>query len=477
MQRVKVYSVLVLALVPAVAAAQSTMASAAKELERAGFGFYDLSVFGGYTNSSTPSVNSSGTLIPDYSFHSVMTGVSASLGWRARKSESLHLNIRYTPSYYYQDSSTGFHASNFRPSQSLNLSWGKTLATRWNLGASLSATAGDYNQLLLLSNPEQVLTGVPGTAGELAGAVLVGNGGNGNLNAAATDASALIAGQQQLLYGNTFFSASAGVTVGYLMNPRTSFSVGVSASRMEHLPDSSGAQVNYILQQSTSIGVSIGANHQLTPRTSINANISYNRSLSSLYTVPSASIMVGAGRTFTEHFFGHGAVGAGYLLPSSQGITSTGLQRTQWQASAGLGYRLLRQSFVGSVSRTVADAFGVGGTAMLQASAGWTFHPLTSSWALTAGAGRVELQGTQVARTGYRVSVGVNRRFRERAFVSLSYGYGYGSGQYLLAPGTYSSNSYHNTGQSVRLSIGWRPYLGAPDIRPPLPGGTPPAIP
>jgi hypothetical protein len=474
MKRATLSGVILLTLLLSRVEGQSTMASMAKELDRAGFGFYDVSVFGGYTNSTTPSLTSVGTILPDHNFYSVMTGVSAGFGWRARKSDTLHFSIRYTPSYYYQDSSTGFHASRFRPNQNLNLSWGKSLSPRWTINMSLSASGGDYNQLLLLSDPSQILTGVPGTSGEFAGAILNGNGGNTDLNAAASGANAIIAGQQQQLYGNTFFSAAAGVGASYQLSPRAGFSFGVTGSRMQHLPDSSGAQVAYVLQQSTSLGASFGANYLLTPRTNIYGSVSYARALSSLYTTPSVNLMIGVGHTVTEHFFVQGAAGVGYIIPAGQasaaGIPTPTFQRTQWQGMAGLGYRLLRHSFYGNVERVVADSFGLGGTSNVHASGGWTFHPLSSPWSITAGGARQVINNTGIGRDGYRVMAGVNRRIGERAFMNLSYGFGEGYSNYLYAGGAVVNWPFRNTGHSVRLSLGWRPYLGAPDTRRTLPG-------
>jgi hypothetical protein len=473
MKRAILPGVIFLALLLPRVEGQSTMASMAKELDRAGFGFYDMSVFGGYTNSTTPTYDSTGGIV-DHGFHSVMTGVSASLGWRARKSEKLHFWIRYAPSYYYQDSSTGFHASRFRGNQNLNLSWGTALSPKWSINTSLSATGGDYNQLLLLSDPYQILTGVPGTATAFTGAILNGNGGDPNLNAAATDPNAIIAGQQQQLYGNTYFSAAVGVSVGYQLNPRLGFSFSATGSRMQHLSDPSGAQVAYALQQSTSIGASVGAHYLLTPRTNISGSVNYNRALSSLYTTPSVNLMIGVGHTLTEHLIVHAAAGVGYIIPAAQtsvtGVPTAAFQRTQWQGSAGLGYRLLRHSFAGNVERDVADSFGLGGTSTVRASGGWTFHPLSSPWGFTAGGARVLIHNVGIGRDGYRVMAGVNRRIGERGFASLSYGFGQGHSDYLFAGGALVASPFRNTGHSVRLSLGWRPYLGAPDVRTPLPG-------
>jgi hypothetical protein len=437
-----------------------------QELDRAGFGIYDISVFGGYTASRTPTFNSTGALISDYGFHSILSGVSGSIGWRSRKSDTWHLVIRYTPSYYYQTSSTGFHASKFAPNQNLNLNWSQPFATKWTIGVSLSVAESQYNQLLLLSDPSQILAGSPGTAGELAAAVLIGAGTNANLNATATGANAIIAGQQNLLYGNRIFTGTGQVHLNYQVNPRLNLSANLGVSRMQHLDDNSNP-TPYLLTQSTYFNGSLGLGYLLSERTNVFASIGYSRGLSSLADIPSANMNFGVGRSVTDHLFVRGSVGLGYILPAGQG---TSFQRTNWQASAGAGYRVLRQSFIGSVSRTVADNFGLGAQASLVASAGWNWHPVSGRYGLTAGGAEQRLDQTPFGRQGYRVMGGIYTMLKDRIVMNLSYGYGSGTSSLLTA-----SNSptvpYHSVSHSIRLTLSWSPYFGKPDPDNPFPGG------
>ena len=453
------------------ALAQNFMQNTAKELDRAGFGFYGVSVFGGYTDTRTPAIDASGNFVPNYDFHSIVTGVSAALGWRSRQSDTWHFVIHYNPSYYYQTSSTGFSRSGFQPGQNLNLSWGKTLGSKWSVGASVDVSASDYNQLLLLSDPNQILAGYPGTPGALAGAVLTGNGASSNLNAVAGGANAIIAGQQNLLYGNYILTASGGASLGYKVSERLRLGASFGVSRMQHLDDNNGPQTPHLLNQSTSFSSGLSMDYLLSPRTNLFASVGYSRALSSLYTTPSVGFAFGAGRTLTEHIFAHASVGMGYILPSAQGSPS--IQRTNWQASAGLGYRLYRQSFVGSVSRSVSDNFGLGASSNFAASLGWNWHPPGTDWGISAGGAEQRLNNTPYGRQGYRVMVGVNRALSARVTMSLSYGYGNGSSVLLTSANTLTS-PYSTSGHSVRLNIGWSPYLGSPDPVTNFPGQTNP---
>ena len=73
-----------LLLAPTALAQLATLSEITDELSRAGFGIYGMSVFGTYSDTRTPTINSAGQLIPDYSYHTYATGVSTySAGGRA----------------------------------------------------------------------------------------------------------------------------------------------------------------------------------------------------------------------------------------------------------------------------------------------------------------------------------------------------------------------------------------------------------
>lgn len=433
---------------PARAQVMSTMVA---EAERAGFGFYDVSVFGTYSNARTPLIGPTGSLISDYSFHNYSTGVSAAVGWRSPSSKKWHLNLIFTPAYFYTISSTGFSRSRFFPRQNLNLTWGLPLSARWNLNTSLTATGGEYNQILLLSNPDQALAGTPGAAGQLASAVLS--------NTTSGAAQSVLAGQQNLLYGASFITATANVLLSYAATERLTLSEGTSVSRTQSLGNAGGPQQVSLIHQSTYLNESISADYRLGERTNLFGAFEYSRTISSLYVTPWLNVNAGVARKLTEHVFVNGSLGAGYILPSGQGPTQTGFQRAQWQAAFNAGYRFYRQSLVGGVSRSVADNYGLGASGTIYVRAGWHWSPLGSPWGITLGATEIRLQGTQFGRQGYHVNAGITRNLGGRVFTSLSYGYGEGSGVASLANPVLA----HTHTQSVSLNFGYHPYLGRPD--------------
>jgi hypothetical protein len=433
--------------------AQALFSTAAAELDRAGFGLYDVSAFSSFSNSYSPILNpSTGTIIPDFSFHTLSSGISTSVGWRTRKSSSLSFAVRYTASYYYQTSSTGFSSSRFVPSQNFSTNWSKLFGTKWTVSASVSGSMGDYNQMLLLPNGEQSLVGLPGTSAAFGNAVLTGT----------TGASAALAAQQSLLYGGRFLNAAGTVSASYAFSPRLTLTGSATGNRMQHLSDSgTSAQSLHLIPQTTGLSGGLGLSYAVSPRTSVNANVTYSRAVSSLASAPSASIMVGASRKITEHLFTRFGAGAGYLLPYGQGTSAIGLQRTQWQAMGSVGYQLFRQSFVVSANRTASDNYGVGATATLMVSGGWSWRP-GANWGINAGGTDLRLQGSQFGRNGYNLNAGIHRSLASRFSLNMNYGYGSFSVGALAIPGLSQALQYRT--HSVRLSLSWHPYLGSPDV-------------
>jgi hypothetical protein len=428
--------------------AQSIRARTIDELDRAGFGFYDVSAFSGYSTTTGPAFNPlTNTVVPSSSYHSITTGISTSVGWRSRKSETLHFDLRYSPSYYYVTSSTGFSRSRFSPIQTLGLSWDKKFGTKWTATLSLSGSLGDFDQLLLLPTNAQNLSLLPGTTAVLSGA-------------SSTGAFGLITPQQSLYYGGRILTAAARTSLAYAMTPRLSIAFGVGAQRMQHLRNNNVPSQNPgLFQQSTGLNGNLALNYAVSPRTGFSANASYYRAISSLATIPSVSLMAGFSRSMTDQLIVNVSAGAGYVLPNA--TQGPSFQRTQIQAAGGITYRTRRQTFVAMVSRSASDNFGLGATATVNATGGWSWNPLQSKWGISAGAQDTWLQDVSFGTNGYSANVSISRTIRRRAYTSLGYGFGSYTREGFLGLATNVPVNY--TSHSLRFSIGFSPYLGSPD--------------
>jgi hypothetical protein len=226
-----------LLLAPTARAQIATLYEVTDELSRSGFGIYGFSVFGSYSYTRGPTLNSIGQVIPDYSYHTYATGISTSIGWRTRSNSKFHFDVRFSPSYVYEISSSGFIGHSFTPGNGLTASWSDAVSARWSISGNLSAAVGSFNQLLLSPNALQVLTGTPGTAAEFGQTLLTGTSANTQLTAAANSAQSLLVGQENLLYGGFLLTATAAMSASYAATPRMNISVLVSGSRMQSLPD------------------------------------------------------------------------------------------------------------------------------------------------------------------------------------------------------------------------------------------------
>jgi hypothetical protein len=439
---------------PTALAQLATLSEVTDELSHAGFGIYGLSVFGTYANTRGPTINSAGQLI-DYSYHTYATGVSTAIGWRTRGTSKFHFNVRFAPSYVYEISSAGFIGHSFTPGNSLQASWYSSVTPRWSVSGSLSASVGNYNQLLLSPNADQILTGTPGTSADFGQTLLTGTSSNTELTTAASSVQSVVTGQESLLYGGFLLSSTATMSATYAATPRMHISVSVSGSRSQNLPDPFAPKSAFLLTQTTSVSGSLAVSYALSERTNTFVSVSYGRPVSSLYTTSSASVNAGINRRLTEHWFAGASLGTGYILSGNV----QGFQRLGYQASFNTGYRVLRSSFRGGVTRSVSDNYGLGSSATLVASAGWSWSPLGGHWGVSAGASWVRLEGGILANQGYSFNAAIRESFSRHVFASLGTGYAIATG--LTGPG---GIVYPRTEtESVQLSMGFRPYLGSPD--------------
>jgi hypothetical protein len=458
-----------LLLAPTALAQLATLSEVTNELSHSGFGIYGFSVFGSYSDTRGPTISSAGQLLPDYTYHTYSTGVSTSIGWRTRSTSKFHFNVRFAPSYVYQISSSGFIGHSFTPGNSLTANWADAVGARWTVNGSLSASLGNFSQLLLSPNAEQILTGTPGTAGEFGQTLLTGTSANTELTTAANSAQSVVVGQTNLLYGEFLLTATATMSASYAVTPRMHISVSASGSRLQNLPDPFVPQSAFLLTQTTSLSGGLAVNYLLSERTNASVSVSYSRPVSSLYTTPTASVNARLSHRLTDHWNAAASLGAGYILPSRNGNDVQGFQRLGYQASLSTGYRVLRNSFSGAVSRSVSDNYGLGSSGTLTASAGWYWRPLAGHWGVSAGASWVRLEGTPLANQGYSFNAAIRESFSRHVFGSLSTAYAIASG-FVGPGGVYYPRTQTET---VQLTLGFSPYLGSPDASR---LGLPPAI-
>jgi hypothetical protein len=447
-------------------------------VQEAGFHISNVSVFGSYSNINDLAILT-GAPNETLSGHGFGLGVSTSVGWSSQDNEKNQFSISYAPSYTYSISSSGYPNIG-RLSQGLNFGWTRKLSEKWTLGTSASASMGSFNDLVLNPSTDQLLTALPGTGQQLAGAVLLGQGTNQGMVSTATGASALISPEELLLYGGRILSASASTSLAYAFSPRLGVSVSLSGSRIQHLSDGNASTAGtYLVNQSTAAAVAVSLAYELSTRTNVGGSFSYFRAISP-YGAPSGSAHASFGHEFTEHFFVGASAGVGYISGFSYESTPTATGSTTDSTSAAApattitsrvinetysgkaGYRTFNNTFMVSVGRSLGDYYAVGSTGSFTAAGAWSYSPPGASWGLTASFGESRFLGPGWGNNnGYHTTVGLFRRVSDTLTMSLQYGYSSFSGAISdtgPVPGVLllaSGQSFRAVQQSLRCGISW----------------------
>jgi hypothetical protein len=435
-----------------------TVTTAAYDLQRVGFTFR-ASAFSSYTSWNGLAGLNVGIPSEPGPNYLTTTGVTLTLGWQKRVSEDSTFNIFYSPYYAYEGN--GIHSTSYTSLSPLrgtfSLNWRHKLGRKWHYGLGGSAVAGNFDQTAFLAGTQGV-TSFAGSSGDLGGLSLGGQGVGGT--------SAIVTPQQALLYGNTFLSTSATVSLEYAASPRLTITGNVSGTYMRHLNDSAEPSP-YLLNQATSGSVALTINYSMAARTNLFANATYNEPFSSLVRSENGLAFVGINRTISEHFFGRVYAGAGYTSSQSQDqVNHYQFHGTQSLFSVSGGYRLYSNSFSVGFSKTLADFYGIG-TSSIGVTGGWHWRKPGSDWGLQASGSEFWLQGGILgasgnsSNAGYLASVGVNRIISRRVRMSLQYVYSSASlfSPFLSAP---TGPPARYSLQVVRLNIAWSPHWVGP---------------
>jgi hypothetical protein len=427
-------------------------------LEQAGFHLSQISVFSSYS-SLNETLTAPGYPSQENSGYGLGAGILAGVGWSKKVTDSSSFSVNYNISDNYQYHGSGSFNAGYL-TQAISAAWSHQLGTKFSISASLSGAMGSFNQLILSPTSQQVLTGLPGSAQDLAGAVALGQTSNPDLTAAESGASALIGPEEGLFYGGRFFTATAATSIAYSATPRLRLSLGIVGSRIQHLADQNAGQNVFIIPQTTSAGASANIAYELNPRTSISGSVAYFRGISPI-SIPSGTATVALGRELTQQFFVRASAGAGFYFGpeyNTAGIqTGSGTHLLQATYSAAAGYRARSQTFLVSVNRSVANNYGVVASGMLSAIAAWSWRRPGSDWSLSAGAGESRFSGSGWGgNNGYRANVSLRRKLSPRFSASLQLGYASFSGSGIL-PETSAlllvPETFHSATKSVRLGL------------------------
>ena len=227
---------------------------------------------------------------------------------------------------------------------------------------------------------------------------------------------------------------------------------------MQHMsdPNATAAQNYYLVPATTDATGAMSIAYMFSPRTTISGSASYGRTLSGFTQAQFTSANLGLSRKLTRNWFTELSAGGGYILPVGNG--SSGVRGKQYEAAAGLGFRLSTHTLIGSVHRSVSDYYGMGAAPILSEALGWSWRRLGANWALNAGISQDHLLGTQFALSGaannsIRANTGIYWKAPGHTSIMLQYAYVSFKGAFAFLPVANQQLTFAQ--HSIQLSFGW----------------------
>jgi hypothetical protein len=312
------------------------------------------------------------------------------LGW-SKQGKQGYGSVVYSPSYVRGINLSGYESWN----QSVAISAGRSLGTKWDLAFSANGMISDFSQLLFARSQYGSIVATPATFEEFVAAVMTGSTTNVALAQTAGAAALLSSPETAFLYGDRLLTSSASVSAAYAYSTRSIFRVGVSGSRVQqfrkgsNLPDA--AATSYVVPNTSAGTLDVGWSYSLTPRTTMGVNVSSARTLSRFQDAYSSQANVSLGHTMSRHWFVQGMVGVGVITPVRQTFSVS--RQAQSQYGGSLGYKLYSHTFLGSFMHAVSDVYGIGANTSDTSSGAWAWRRPGSSVSLGVTASYSNLNG------------------------------------------------------------------------------------
>ena len=426
---------------------QSVFDSASfKSMSIGGIHLYGVSVFSGYSTSAYPgglgqAPPGSGLLGADVDF-----GATASVGWQFHRQRT-DFSLLYSGTYGGEVRYSNANAF----SQSLALSFTRTLSPKWTLTFSGSGSDSTTAQFLFQPTNASLVSQVPATMDDLAAAFSLGQFTSNQIASTLTGAPVLESPARTLLLGDRVLSYSGQASLNYAYSSRLSFHLSsFTAAGQNRLGSTTTAPAqNFILPRSIGFDGGVGMSYMLSPRTQLGLNVSGNYISNRYQTGNDTNAFASIGRKMTEHWFlsvhGGGSISQftsqTYGTPKNKNVIGGG----------SIGFRTYRHSLVGTYERSSTDNYGfsIGTSTILTAA--WNWHRPGSRWSVFSSFSQQQVRNTgYVSLAGWEASGGVGQTLTSHVRMSAQY-------VYLSNTGGYLTNISNFTIQSVRVSLSWAP--------------------
>jgi len=407
-----------------------------------------ISAYAAYYSSYLPigvGVGASSTNLPA----DLAAGASIVLDW-TKFNERSSFSLTYSPSYTAYVRNSSLNALD----HALSLTTSRKIAPQWSFGFAAAGSLSSVQQSLFTPTSLSNVASVSSTFSDLSAALLSANfASNPQLGAVLTSSPLAQSPLSNLLYGQRMFSASARVSLSYSYSPRLSVTFSGGGARSQQVSESqvSGGNAS-VIPNTTSGSAGISVSYSLSPLTQLGGTVISSRTSSSIYDGYTTNSLATLGRTFGGRWVAqvHGGVGVAnaarqtaFVMPAKPGPS----------AGAGLTYKTISHTFLGSYDRSVSDSYGLGAATSSTANAAWHWRHPGSSWGLDSSFGWQWLQGNALANTsGWSATVGLNRAIGAHMVLLTQYAHLTSSGGLLAATYRYSQDA-------IRVSIAWTPHL------------------
>jgi hypothetical protein len=396
-----------------------------------GIRLQNVTAFIGYDSLGMGSIFGSG-----YNPNGVVPiGVSATLAFN-KFGERSSLSIVYTPSYTRIAGYSGVDTS----THSLVVNWRRSLTPRWLYNVSVSGN-------LTLLNESLVASSAPSGGQSTSISALATPG-------ATAPAPAPSPAVATLFYGQRYLTTAIQNSLSYTYSARLSFHFGVSANRVQALPDgamSASGQFGSLIARTTSGSANAGMSYSLSPFTQAGVDASTSRVFSSLADAYVSSVTASLSHNTGMHWSMQGQIGGGFINPLQQSYTARG---GQYQAGGTLGYHTRMHMFSVSGNRSVSDMYGFGSSATVSSTASWTWRQPTGSWWLSSSFEQAWMMGTVYGGIDtWQVSSSFGHMIGRKMASMFRYGYG----TYTGAPGSPLRQFSQHV---VQLAFTWAPAAG-----------------
>ena len=409
-----------------------------------GLRLYGVTVYSSYSTTALPPTRN-GELLTLALQRSVRNdgsyGANWAAGWHHNGAKS-SFSLRYMGLYggrlrYSQLNSFG-HMSSF--------SYSRTLRAKWQVSVGASGDLRTYAQYVFQPTSLGVISQVPASFDDLAAAFSIGQYSGPQAASMLAGTQLMAAPERTLLMGDRVLTYQAQASATYQISSRlslqfSSFTAGGQSTI--------GGQQAYLIPRTLGANAGVTMGYLLSPRTQFSLGVMETRSGNAYQASYGTSANASLGRKMSEHWFLSFNGGMSYSIITKQTYGSPGSR--QVIGGGAIGYRVFASTLVASYNRTANDAYGIATGAVTRYGGSWNWHRPGSSWGIVASVGRSEIQNAgYTSLFGWHATAGFSRSLGSQVSMRAQY-------VYLNSHGTYLNFSTSRAVHSVRLSLSWGP--------------------